>query len=88
MDDGYKSNDAFYIATESFNLAEHEIIVNTLKKNFNLNCSYHKTTNGLRIYIYKDSKDKLFSLIEPYLLDHFKYKFSENLADSADSAPV
>ena len=76
MDDGYKSNDAFYIATESFNLEEHEIIVNTLKNKFNLNCSYHKTTNGLRTYIYKDSKDKLFSLIEPYLLDHFKYKFT------------
>ena len=75
MDDGYKSNDAFYIATESYGLEDHQIIVQTLKNKFLLNCSYHRTTNGLRIYIYKESKDKLYSLVEPFLLDHFKYKF-------------
>ena len=74
MDDGYKSNDAIYIATESFSLSEQEIIVTTLK--FLLNCSYHKTTNGLRIYIFKNSIKQLYSLIEPYLLEQFKYKFS------------
>ena len=76
MDDGFKSNEAFYIATESFTQSEHEIIVKTLKNKFSLNCSYHKTTNGLRTYFYKDSTIKLYKLIEPFLLKHFKYKFS------------
>ena len=76
MDDGYKSNDAFYIATESYGLEDHQIIVQTLKNKFLLNCSYHRTTNGLRIYIFKNSIKQLYSLIEPYLLEQFKYKFS------------
>jgi len=75
MDDGYKSVQGFYISSESFTLMEHELLVKILKNKFDLNCNYHKHTNGYRIYIFSNSKDKLLSLIKPYLLNHFYYKF-------------
>ncbi len=71
MDDGYKSNKAFYISTESFTLSEHVLLVQIFKTKFGLDCSYHKHTNGYRIYIYSTSRNKLFNLVKPYLLDHF-----------------
>jgi len=79
MDDGYKSNKGFYICTESFSLSEHELLINIFKKNFELECSYHKTTNGYRLYIFSSPRDKLLELIRPYLLIHFFYKFSASL---------
>ena len=78
MDDGYKFNKGFYICTESFNQKEHEMLINILKKNFNLESNFHKTTNGLRLYIHSTSRDNLLSLIKPYLISHFYYKFEIN----------
>jgi LAGLIDADG DNA endonuclease family len=75
MDDGYKSGNSLYISTESFTLIEHQLLVNILKIKFELDCSYHKYTNGYRIYIFSTSREKLLNLIKPYLLIHFYYKF-------------
>ena len=49
MDDGYKSGKGLYICTESFSLNENIILINILKNKFNLECNYHKVTNGYRI---------------------------------------
>lgn len=59
MDDGYKSGKGLYICTESFSLNEINFLINILKSKFGLECSYHKVTNGFRIYIFSTSKDKL-----------------------------
>jgi LAGLIDADG DNA endonuclease family len=59
MDDGYKSGKGLYICTESFSLNEINFLINNLKSKFGLECSYHKVTNGFRIYIFSTSKDKL-----------------------------
>lgn len=59
MDDGYKSGKGLYICTESFSLNEINFLTNILKSKFGLECSYHKVTNGFRIYIFSTSKDKL-----------------------------
>jgi hypothetical protein len=75
MDDGYKSTKGLYICTESFSQIELELLVNIFKNKFKLECSYHNSTNGYRLYIYSSSVDKLFEIIKPYYLDHFLYKF-------------
>lgn len=75
MDDGYKANKGFYICTESFNRADNQKLVDLLKHKFQLECNYHKHTNGYRVYIWSTSRNKLFRLIKPYLLNHFYYKF-------------
>jgi len=74
MDDGYKSGKGLYICTESFTLDETILLVNILKSKFGLNCSYHKVSNGNRIYIFSTSKEKLINLVQPYFLPHFYYK--------------
>ena len=76
MDDGYKSLKGFYICTESFSLSEIELLVNVLINKFGLRSSYHKTTNGYRIYIAARSQNKLTELIKPFLLEHFYYKLN------------
>jgi hypothetical protein len=76
MDDGYKSGKGFYICSESFTLNEHIFLINLLKSKFNLDCNYHKHTNGYRLYIFSTSIANLSILIKPYILNHFYYKFS------------
>jgi hypothetical protein len=78
MDDGYKSNNGFYLCTESFTLEENHKLSKILKNKFNLDCGIHKHTNGHRLYIFSSSKDKLQQLIQPYLIEHFYYKFDLN----------
>lgn len=75
MDDGYKSGKGFYICTESYTITDHDLLVKILKNKFNLESSYHKTTNGNRIFIFSSSRDHLLKLVYPYLLPHFYYKF-------------
>jgi hypothetical protein len=74
MDDGYKSGKGLYICTESFSLNEIKILINILINKFNLKCSYHKVTNGYRIYIFSCSKAKLIELVKPYFIEQFYYK--------------
>jgi len=76
MDDGYKTNIGFYLCTESYSLSENEKLSEILRAKFGLECSVHKHTNGYRLYIFKNSKDKLLSIIKPYLIEHFYYKFN------------
>lgn len=67
-----------YICTESFSLNEIKILINILKKKFDLNCSYHKVTNGFRIYIFSTSKLKFTELVKPYFIQHFYYKLDRD----------
>ena len=78
MDDGYKSTNGFYFCTESFSIEENEILANILFSKFNLNCGIHKTTNGSRLYIKADSKNKLIELVKPYIVPVFNYKLDLN----------
>ena len=75
MDDGYKSPSGFYLCTESYTLADNHRLREILKTKFELDCGIHKHTNGHRLYIFGKSRDKLLTLIKPYLIDHFLYKF-------------
>jgi hypothetical protein len=80
MDDGYNSPNTggFYFCTESFSIKENELLANILSSKFDLNCSFHKTTNGSRLYILADSKNKLIELVKPYILPVFYYKLDLN----------
>lgn len=75
MDDGYSSKNGFYFCTESYSLSENQRLVLIMKNNFDLNCGVHKHTNGYRLYIFSNSKNKLYQLVKPNLLSHFYYKF-------------
>jgi len=71
MDDGYKTTNGFYIATESYSEDDHLFIIQVLNRKFKLEASAHKTTNGYRLYIPSTSISlRNYSKIHP----HFKYK--------------
>jgi len=78
MDDGYKSGKGLYICTESFSLNEINILINILKNKFNLECNYHKVTNGYIIYIFNNSISKLIEIVKPYFIKQFYYKLNFN----------
>jgi len=74
MDDGYRSENGFYFCTESYTLEDNWRLKKLLKIKFGLDCGIHKHTNGHRLYVFSRSKDKLFTLIRPYIINHFLYK--------------
>jgi hypothetical protein len=78
MDDGYKGTNGFYFCTESYTLNDNFKLSYILKNKFNLECGVHKHTNGYRLYIKSNSKDKFIELIKPHLINHFYYKFDLN----------
>ena len=75
MDDGYKSNNGFYLCTESYSYEENKRLRDILKIKFELDCGVHKHTNGFRLYIFSTSRERLLTLIKPYFIEHFNYKF-------------
>jgi len=74
MDDGYRSNSGFYFCTESYTIEDNWKLKEVLKIKFGLECGIHKHTNGNRLYVFRTSKSELFTLIRPYIIDHFLYK--------------
>lgn len=78
MDDGSADRSGFYYHTNSFTLAEVELLVKALKNKFDLNCSIHtrkdRVIKPYLIYVKRDSFIKFVNLIEPYVIPHFKYK--------------
>lgn len=78
QDDGSADRSGFIFHTDSFTLAEVELLVKALKNKFDLNCSIHTRKNRVKtpyfIYVKADSWNKFSNLIEPYVIPHFKYK--------------
>jgi hypothetical protein len=77
-DDGsfHKSTGGFYLSTNSFTLAEVVLLVEVLKKNFDLDCKAHKC--GIKdqriLYIFPSQVEKFRVLVCPYLHNTLVYK--------------
>jgi len=77
-DDGYfhMSTGGCYLSTNSFTLAEVVLLVEVLKKNFDLDCKAHKC--GFKdqrvLYIFPSQVDKFRVLVCPYLHNTLVYK--------------
>lgn len=78
MNNGIKINKGLKIITDNFNYEEHIKLKNILYNKYNLNISIHKIINKNNIkyslYIYPNSIDKLYLIIQPYLISSMKYK--------------
>lgn len=86
MDDGSyidgpkekKRERAYVFNTQSFSYEENTILKETLKLNFNLDTSIYKDRKYYLLYIKRESKEAFINLIEPFILDNFKYKLYKN----------
>ena len=78
MDDGSADRSGFVFHTNSFTLAEVQLLVKALKDKFDLNCSIHTRNDKLNkpymIYIKANSWVRFKNLVDPYVIPHFKYK--------------
>lgn len=80
MDDGTKSGQSFFLSTQNFTQKEQETLIKCLKENFGIEGkinihSHWKGKTLYRIRINSAFLEKLYKLVEPYILPQFRYKF-------------
>lgn len=78
MDDGTKHKTSYYLHTECFDTNSHKLLVEMLKKNFNIRASIHKIRNHNFLYINKESRDLFTELIKNFICESMKYKLHIN----------
>ena len=75
MDDGSIQGEGLHISTYSFSGEEIDKLLLVLQNKFGLKCSIHYNIDKKpRIYIYKESIDKLRSLVSQYFIKEMLYK--------------
>ena len=79
MDDGYNHGNGIILATESFTLAEVELLKKVLESRFDLTVTIQNRRNssgtkGFRLRISSKSHDKLLSLVRPHFIPSMNYK--------------
>lgn len=78
MDDGYLRSDqsGAYLCTSSFTEDGQHKLRKTLEINYQLETNLHYAGKYARLHIPSRCKDRFFNMIDPYILDCFKYKLS------------
>ena len=73
--DGSRHGDGLHISTDNFSNEDIDKLIYTLQDKFGLKCSIHfNRDNKPRIYIFKESMDKLRSLVSQYFIKEMLYK--------------
>jgi hypothetical protein len=81
MDDGYlHGKSGAGLCTESFSLEDVELIQKWLLEKFEIETT-SQTSQGARIYIKSNSKEKFFALISPYVCDSMAYKIQSKCSE-------
>ena len=87
MDDGtldYRlhSHYSFTLSTDAFNIAEVELLQDTLLKNFGIESSIQTPSSRgkkyTKLYVGKNGREKFLQIIQPYILKCFAYKMPSN----------
>ena len=81
MDDGYYTNGYVFLCTDSYSLLEIELLIFTLKQNFNLDSKIQKRISSSgnlcwRIRISISEIEKLRYLVYPYFIPSMLYKLN------------
>lgn len=77
MDDGARRTDckALRLHTSAYSFLENTLLVNTLRKNFDIKSKIHKVKEGsYTLYIPSNEAKKFCQLIEPYIIPSMRYK--------------
>lgn len=81
MDDGCLSDNKVIISTDSFTKEDIQFLQEYFLKSFDINTSVR---NGSKLLIKKESWEKFFSLIEPYIISSMHYKIFDPVTTSRD----
>lgn len=74
MDDGCKNRTSVYLNTQQFTSDEQMYLIFLLKEQFGIESRLNRDKIYFRIRILSQSAKKFVSLVNPHLLDEFKYK--------------
>jgi len=75
MDDGSKQGKGLHISVYAFSNVDVDKLMFVLQDKFNLRCSIHyNRDNKPRIFIFKESMEKLITLVKPYFISDMLYK--------------
>jgi hypothetical protein len=77
MDDGCKSHRALYLNTQSFNLISQQRLVDLLSEDLGIKAALNRDKQYWRIRVAVSSVPEFKSLVIPYLLPQFEYKFPQ-----------
>ena len=75
MDDGSRTYSSIYLNTQQFSLNEQMQLINLLREQFGIESTINKDKIYYRIRIRSKSAQKFIKLVEPFVLEEFKYKF-------------
>ena len=74
MGDGWFLSKGVALSTDSFSLEDTIKLINVLIIRYNLKCTLHKSNEGHRIYISRNSVGKVIEIVKPYLIASMYYK--------------
>ena len=77
MDDGCRSRRAVYLNTQQFDLRSQERLLQSLSEQWGIFGSLNRDKTYYRIRISVESTKKFVRLIEPQLLESFRYKLPQ-----------
>ena len=72
-DGGFKSKGIF-LCTDSYSIKDVVRLMNVLILRYDLKCTLHKSNEGHRIYISRNSVGKVIEIVKPYLIASMYYK--------------
>jgi hypothetical protein len=72
-DGGFKSK-GIYICTDSYTIQDTVRLMNVLIIRYDLKCTLHRSNENYRIYVSRNSMDKLVEVVKPYLITSMYYK--------------
>lgn len=80
MDDGGRRNDSYghFLNTLAFTDDEHELLLDCLRTNFDLECRLHWIQDGYRIFIPRKETERFCSIVHPHIVPSMQYKLSFN----------
>lgn len=77
MDDGGKDGSGLRISTNNFTENEVDKLINILNLKYELECYKRSQKHQYIIYIPKKSIEKLYNIINEYLVPSMRYKFNK-----------
>ena len=76
MCDGSKHNSGLHLNTYGFSIDDNNLLITSLNKIFNINCTIHSHKSGCRIYINKADLASIKYLLIPHIHSSMMYKIT------------
>lgn len=77
MGDGNYKSKGLSLCTDSFSIEDVVRLMNVLIIRYDLKCTLHKSNNNYRIFISRNSMEKVVKIVKPYMIPSMYYKLGK-----------